>query len=160
HGESLYLFSGDGNTNLAGYSHSFDFGAAASGVSFGRYVNSVGEEQWPALTVPTFGASNSPPRVGPLVINEIMYHPAPGYDEFVEIYTMRGAAVPLFDLAFPTNHWRVNGLSYTLPDQVTLGAGQYLLLVNTEPLAFRTKYNIPSGVQILGPYTGTLQDSG
>ena len=47
-GESVYLFSGDANTNLTGYSHGFSFDAAPEGSSFGRYVNSVGEEQFPA----------------------------------------------------------------------------------------------------------------
>jgi hypothetical protein len=76
HGESLFLFSGDAATNLTGYSHSFDYGAAANGVSFGRYVISTGDEDWPALNAFTPGASNSSPRVGPVVINEISYHPA------------------------------------------------------------------------------------
>ena len=53
-GESLYLFSGDANTNLTGYSYGFDFGAAANGVSFGRYVISTGEEDWPAQSALSF----------------------------------------------------------------------------------------------------------
>src|SRR6185503_9235263 len=38
-GEQVYLFSGDANTNITGYSHGFEFGAAANGVTFGRYLN-------------------------------------------------------------------------------------------------------------------------
>jgi len=160
HGESLFLFSGDAATNLTGYSHSFDYGAAANGVSFGRYIISTGEEQWPAMNSLTFNAANSAPRVGPVVINEIMYHPANGYDEFVELVNLSGSAVALWDAVYPTNAWRVNGLGYTFSNNVTLGAGQYLLLVNIDPALFRAKYGIAAGVQILGPYPGNLQDSG
>jgi hypothetical protein len=160
HGESLFLFSGDASTNLTGYSHSFGYGAAANGVSFGRYVISTGEEQWPALTSLTLGSANSAPRVGPLLINEVMYHPANGYDEFVEVCNISASVVALYDAAFPTNGWKLNGLGYTFSNNVTLGAGQYLLLVNIEPALFRTKYGVAAAVQILGPYPGNLQDSG
>jgi len=75
-GEEVYLFSGDANTNLTGYSHGFTFGAAASGVSFGRHVISTGDERFVAQNRHTPLAANSGPLVGPVVIREIMYHPA------------------------------------------------------------------------------------
>jgi hypothetical protein len=159
-GDSVYLFSGDALTNLTGYCHGLDFGPAANGVSFGRYVISTGEEQWPAQSVLTLGATNSGPRAGPLVINEIMYHPAPGYDEFVEIYNLSAAAVPLFDPAYPTNTWKLNGIGYTFPTNLTLPATNYLLLVPIAPAAFRAQYSIAPGVQILGPYSGALDNAG
>src|SRR5262249_13325359 len=34
HGDSVYLFSADASTNLTGYVHGFDFGAAQNGVTF------------------------------------------------------------------------------------------------------------------------------
>ncbi|HXJ73833.1 MAG TPA: lamin tail domain-containing protein, partial [Candidatus Dormibacteraeota bacterium] len=114
-GDAVYLSSGDAATNLTGYSHGFSFGAAANGVSFGRYVNSVGEEQFPAQLSVTPGAANSAPRVGPVVIQEIHYHPGLGGDEFIELGNVTGNEVPLFDPAFPTNTWRVNGLSFHFP---------------------------------------------
>ena len=45
HGEEVYLFSGNAATNLTGYSHGFNFGAAENGVSFGRHVISTGDER-------------------------------------------------------------------------------------------------------------------
>ena len=48
-GDEAYLFSGDAGGNLTGYFHGFAFGAADTGVSFGRYVNSAGAEQFVAL---------------------------------------------------------------------------------------------------------------
>jgi len=160
HGESLFLFSGDANTNLTGYSHSFDYSASANGVSFGRYVNSVGDEDWPAMSALTLDGSNSAPRIGPLVINEVMYHPALGYDEFVEIVNISSNAVTLYDPAFPTNKWKLSGLGYTFSNNVSVPAGGYLLVAPIVPATFRTKYSVPASVQIVGPYSGALQDSG
>src|SRR2546425_1700207 len=159
-GESLYLFSGDAATNLTGYSCSFDFGAAANGVSFGRYVLSTGEEDWPAQSALTFGAANAGPRVGPVVINEVMYPPPLGYDEFVELYNLSASPVPLYDPAYPTNRWKLSGLGYTFSNNVVMPSGGFLLLVPIDPVAFRVKYAVGASVQIAGPYPGLLQDSG
>ena len=158
-GEKLYLFSGDAAGNLTGYSHGIDYGAAAAGVTFGRYVISTGEEHWPAMTSATLNASNSAPRVGPLVINEIMYHPAIGYDEFIEIYNSSGTNVPLYDPVHPTNTWRLNGLGFTFSNYVSLSPGAYLLLAPIPPETFRQKYSVPPYVQIYS-YSGVLQNSG
>ncbi len=159
-GESLYLFSGNSVSNLTGYSHSFEYGAAALGVSLGRYVVSTGEEQWPAMSATTFGTQNAPPKVGPLVINEIMYNPPTGYDEFVELHNLSLSLVKLYDEAFPTNAWKLGGLGYVFSNNVSVPAGGFLLVVGMNPSVFRAKYSIPLGVQIVGPYTGVLQDSG
>ena len=160
-GEKLYLFSGESvSTNLTGYSHGIEYEAAAAGVSFGRYIISTGEEQWPAMNSVTLSASNTLPRIGPLVMNEIMYHPAVSYDEFIEIHNLSGVSVPLYDPAFPTNTWKLNGLGYTFSNTVNLPAGGYLLLVPLPPQEFRAKYGVGPGVQILGPYSGLLQNSG
>ena len=160
HGEQIYLFSGDVMTNLTGYSHGFNYGGAANGVTFGRYLNSVGEEQYPAQLSNTLGRPNSGPRVGPLVINEIHYHPAPGGDEFVELKNITANSVPLFDSAHPTNAWLFNGLGYTFPTNTTLEANGLIVLVATNPVLFRAKYGVPTNVPVLGPYSGTLQVGG
>ena len=100
-GDSVFLFSGDAQTNLTGYFQGFDFGAAESGVSFGPYVNSIGKLRFVAQSARTFGAANAGPKVGPFVINEIMYHPPDfsGYvdnqdDEYIELYNVSGDDVP------------------------------------------------------------------
>lgn len=160
-GEELYLFSGSPNgTNLTGYSHAVKFGAAAKGVSFGRFVNSAGEEMFPAQLSGTLGGPNSGPRIGPAVLNEVQYHPATNYDEYVEILNITDAPLPLFDPAHLTNAWRVAGLNFNFPGLVTLPANGLALVVPIEPATFRTKYNVSSDVPIFGPYLGKLQDSG
>ena len=156
-GDEVVLYSGDANTNLTGYTHGFVFGAAANGVTFGRHLNSVGEEQFPAQLAPTPNAPNSGPRVGPVVLSEIHYHPLPGGDEFIELKNISTNAVALFDT---TNGWRLSGVGFTFPTNVTLDAGRTLLLVATNPATFRARYSIAANVQILGPYPGALQDSG
>ena len=160
HGESVYLFSGDAATNFTGYSHGFSFGAAPAGVTFGRYINSVGEESFPAQSVRTIHNTNAGPRLGEVVLSEIHYHPAPGGDEFVELANTTAAPVALFDPVRPTNTWRLGGLGFQFPINVTLPANGLLLVVATNPPDFRAKYSVPTNVLILGPFGGTLQDSG
>jgi hypothetical protein len=160
HGEAVYLFSADAGTNLTGWAHGFSFGAAANGVSFGRYLTSVGEEHFVAQTTNTLGTNNAPPLVGPIVINEISYHPGPGGDEFVELKNIRGTNVALFDPAVPANTWKLAGVGLDFPGSITLGPGELLLLVGMDPAVFRAKYGISPTVPILGPFHGALQDSG
>ena len=159
-GEDLYLVAADANTNLLGYSHSVTFGPSATNVSFGRYIISTGEELFPAQAALSLDSANVGPRVGPVVINEIMYHPDLGFDEFIELRNVTGSAVSLFDPNHATNTWKLTGLSYSFPQSVVLPANEFLLVVPIDPAAFRSKYNVPGSVQIFGPYAGVLQDSG
>ena len=159
-GESVYLFSADTNGNLTGYSHGFVFGASARGVSFGRYINSVGEEQFPAQLSLTLGGTNRGPRVGPAVISQIMYHPPTNGVEFIEIANITAEPLPLFDSAFPTNTWRLTGAGFSFPTNVTLPANSFALVVATNPEVFRARYVVPAEVPVFGPLTGVLQDSG
>ena len=159
-GDDAYLFAGDANGNLTGYSHGFSFSGSELNVSFGRYINSAGDEHFPRQISRTFGSANSGPLVGPLVINEIMYHPYTGYDEFVEIRNISNASVPLYDPANPANTWKVSGIGYTFATSQSIPANGYALIVSIDPATFRTKYNVPGSVQIFGPYSGNLQGNG
>lgn len=160
HGDDIYLTAADLAGNLTGYGHGVEFGGAANGVSFGRYVNSVGEEQFPAQIAVTLGGHNTGPRIGPVVFTEIMYHPAPGDDEYIELRNISGADVPLFDSEHPTNTWQINGLAFRFPTNVVLPRGEGLLIVATNPASFRAQYAVPENVQVLGPSGGLLQDGG
>jgi hypothetical protein len=123
-------------------------------------VNSAGEEFFPLQTGRTPGAFNAGPRIGPIIISEIHYHPAPGGDEFIELLNLSAAGVPLFDPEYPTNTWKLTGLGYTFPTNLTFAAGQALLLVATNPASFRAKYGVSNPVVILGPFPGALENSG
>lgn len=159
-GEAVYVFSALPDSQLTGYSHGFEFGPMFNGVAFERYVNSVGDELLPMETSFTFGTTNSPPRIGPIIINEINYHPDVNGDEFVELMNVSDNTVPLFDPLAPTNTWKVGGLGYTFPTNISMGPAQLLLLVSTNPASFRGKYNVPLKVQILGPVSGALDNNG
>ena len=174
-GDEVWLFSGDASTNLTGYFHGFKFGAAQNGVSFGRYVTSVGEEHFVAQTTNTLGAPNAGPRVGPVVLNEIMYEPAPlvgtnnnTLDEFIELRNISDQTVALYDPNFPTNTWRMGGgIDYVFPPSLTLPPDGYLLVVNFDPVhqpgqltAFQAKYGLDAATMIVGPYGGSLDNSG
>lgn len=160
-GEEIYLTSASASTALTGYSHGFVFGASFNGVSFGRYENSDGEESFPAQTSVSLGTTNVSPRVGPIVINEIHYHPdnAAG-DEFIELLNSGDTNVPLFHPAFPTNTWRFTGLNFSFPPNASLAPAALALVTPLAPEVFRAKYGIATNVQIFGPYTGALDNSG
>jgi hypothetical protein len=86
-------------------------------------VNSVGEEQFPAQVSNTLGMANSAPRVGPVIITEIMYHPPPGQDEFIELKNITSTNVPLFFPSIPTNTWKLAGLDFVFRPTSHLGQG-------------------------------------
>jgi hypothetical protein len=130
------------------------------------------------------GLTNAYPKVGPLVINEIMYHPPDiimgptviddATNEYIEIYNITTNTVPLYDprgfdddatnfvwADTRTNTWKLDGMiKYQFPTNIQLAAGESLLLVNfdaslaPELNAFRTKYGIPPSVKVFGPYGG------
>jgi hypothetical protein len=191
HGDSVFVSQADGSGNLTGYRAQVTFGAAPNGVSFGRFVTSAGVDFVP-MAARTFGVdnpssltqfrtgtglTNSYPKVGPVVINELMYHPITVSgtnisentdEEFIELFNMTSTNMPLYDPATTTNHWKLDGgVSYFFPANVTMPPGSYLVVVAFDPntnsaaLAnFRTKYNVATNVALYGPYAGKLDDSG
>src|SRR5204862_2654069 len=105
------------------------------------------------------GAANAAPLAGAVAISEIMYHPAVGFDEFIELKNLTGAAVNLFDPANPQNAWKLTeGIDFTFPAGATIPANGYALIVKTSPAFFRTKYSIPAAVPIFGPYENSLNN--
>ncbi len=177
--DEAYLFSGDAAGNLTGYYHGFNFEASETGVSFGRYVPSDGDEQFVAQASMTLGSVNSLPRVGPMVVSEIMYHPADNYvltngtvvgrdntdHEFIEVQNITASPVPLFDPAYPTNRWKLTGaVDFTFPTN-TVPAGGFVVVVSFDPATnavqlagFRSRFNVNTNVLILGPFSGQLDN--
>jgi hypothetical protein len=159
-GDDVHLFSATTNGTLTGYSHSAEFGASFNGASFGRYVNSAGDEFYPRQTSLTLGSANPGPVIGPVVISEIHYNPETNGFEFVELLNITASPVQLFSAAFPTNAWKLNGVDYTFPTNLTLAANSTLLVAATNATTFRAHYNVPTNILILGPFAGQLQDGG
>jgi hypothetical protein len=160
HGEEIYLYSADASGNLTGFSDGFSFGAAANGTSLGRHTLSTGEVDYPAQASKSLGAANSGPQIGPVVINEIFYQPSPGAVEFLELKNITGTPVKLYDSAYPTNTWRLDGLGFSFPQNTEIEGNGLLLIVGSDPALFRSRNNVPANVPVFGPFFGVLQDSG
>jgi hypothetical protein len=129
-------------------------------MSFGRYLDSAGGEHFPAQITASFGRANVGPAVGPIVLTEIMYRPEPNGFEFVELRNITSAPVALFDETGFAGPWRLDGLAFTFPGNITLPPGGLAVLAATNAAAFRARYAVPDSVPVMGPFTGTLQDDG
>ncbi|HEY3324999.1 MAG TPA: cadherin domain-containing protein [Planctomycetota bacterium] len=161
HGEEVYVFSANPTTHaLTGYVHGFSFGAAENPVAFGRYVISTGAEHFVAQISNTPGVANSGPRVGPVVFNEVMYQPASSGDPFIELLNITSNPVNLYDTANPANNWTVTGVDYTFPLGAQLPASGMAIVCGMDPATFRTKYSVPAGVPVFGPWATPLSTSG
>ncbi|MBM3845061.1 MAG: hypothetical protein FJ405_02085, partial [Verrucomicrobia bacterium] len=186
-GDEVILSTGDPAASaLRGFRTRVRFGASENGVSFGRTLTSVGSDFAPS-TERTFGQdlpsslaqfrtglgkSNSAPRVGPVVIGEIMFRPPDlgtndnTRDEFIELLNITSSPVSLFDPAHPTNVWRLrDGVSYRFPSGEILGPRGTLVVVSFDPITnalalaeFRNAYGLGGDVRILGPYEGKLNN--
>ena len=165
-GETLFLNSGS-DGELTGYSDIEKFGASATGVSFGRYLKSTGSYNFVAMSEITPGGANAYPKVGPVVINEIMYNPPfTGDSEYVELLNISDAEVVLYN-PVTTEPWRFTddpdnpGIEFFFPTDspVTLGSREYLLLVS-DWAAFDARHNIPAGSQVFEWLAGKLDNAG
>jgi hypothetical protein len=163
HGDDVWLVETDAAGGAARVVDHVQFGAAARGESFGRWPNATGD-LYPMISRTPKG-ENSGPRVGPVVVSEIMYNP-PGILEdnvleYVEIFNPTDAVVELTD-------WRIrDGIDFDFAAGTTIGPLGVLVIVSFDPdaepdklLAFRSFYGLDGSVQIVGGYAGAFSDSG
>lgn len=187
-GEELYLSQASGTT-LTGYRDVVKFGATEQAVSVGRYQTSVGVD-FTILSATTFGSdapddvqefrqgngrTNAGPKIGPLVITEVMYHPPDdpgGIDnvlyEYIELKNISGNDVPLYHPAYPTNTWQFrDGITYVFPPDTVIPAGDTILVLSFDPVDdpgaladFRARYSLGANLAYFGPYAGKLDNGG
>ena len=187
-GDELILSQASGTT-LTGFRDVVEFGATERATSVGRYQTSVGPD-FTILNATTFGnddpssvqnfrqgtgRTNSPPKIGPIVITEVMYHPPDdegGIDnilyEYIELRNITSTDVPLYHTSFPTNTWQFrDGVNYTFPPGVIIPAGHSVLVVSFDPqddlsafALFRAQYSLGANLAIFGPYSGVLANGG
>lgn len=185
HGDAAHVSEANANGDLTGYRATVAFDAAANGISFGRFQTSVGID-FVALSQRTFGMdnpstlaqfrtgtglANAYPLVGPVVVEEIMYHPLTATNvaedlEFLELHNLNASSVPLFDPANATNVWRLaNAVTFDFPPNTSIAANGYLLVVPFDPItdtntlaAFRSRYG--TNGSLVGPYSGKLSNTG
>lgn len=151
-GEDVWLLEASAGGALTRFVDHVSFPAALSGESFGRWPDASGPLT-PMLSR-TLAAANSGPRVGPLVVSEIMVHPTgtPESDfEFVEIWNPGAAAQSLAN-------WTLRGnVDFDFPAG-TVPAGGRLVVVNFDPAdaakksAFLTKWKVTAAT-LAGPWT-------
>ena len=205
HGDQAVLSQVDASGNLTGWIAFEEFESSANGVSFGHYNTSVpGDYKFVAMSERTFGVddpnticefelgtgkANPYPKVGPIVINEIMFAPSNTVyttngitvtnqnpaEEYIELRNITSTKVPFYTIEtlftspsrLVTNYWRLQkAIDFSFPIS-SLGPNEFCLVVgfnpSTNPSAlanFRARFNVPNTVAIFGPWTGRLSDSG
>lgn len=173
-GETVYLQSAAGDT-LTGYFTKREFGAAESGVAFGQFVKSLGGTDFVAMSQNTPNAANAYPKVGPIIITEIMYNPGPNAGdqdcEYLELMNVSATAVRTAGLVStytaPESSfeewiaWEItDGIEYQFPNSLMIQPGQRILLVNNLQ-AFNARYSgVPAGTVILQWQSGRLANEG
>jgi hypothetical protein len=178
---------------LTGYVVEEQFEAAERGVPFGRHPISIPNMAlFVPLERPTFGvdepasveqfrtgagAPNASPKIGPIVISEIMYNPGlnpatvdspSDPEEYIELTNISSSPVALYDPANPDNVWKITrGVTFGFPRFSSIPASASVLVVSFDPsvelsllAAFRTKYAVPQNIAIFGPFAGKLDNAG
>ena len=160
HGDDVWLVKAAPSSQLLAFADSVHFDAAPQGESLGRWPNDTGS-LYPMAT-PTLGAANSGPRIGPVIITELMYHPQnddPNL-QYVEIQNITDAPLDISGWKFD------NGVNFVFTAGTVLAPHQPMVVVPFDPAnatllaAFRTAYGIDSSVRIIGPFAGVLSATG
>jgi hypothetical protein len=160
-GDEIVLTATSGGV-ATGYRSQESFGAAADDVSFGYVATGGASEFWPQ-TVRTPGAVNGPPLIGPVIINEIHYHPPDlsgadnVRDEFIELHNITTSPVAL-------TGWKLKGgIDFAFAPGTILRPGDYILVVGFNPVtdpgtlaAFNAALTVPPGTLVYGPFAPKL----
>ena len=174
-GDEVWLVIPDENGGVQQFVDEVRFPATPNGESMGRWPNGTGELA--PMSQRTLGNDNATPRVGPIVINELHYHPGAPSDEalamdasitanhleFVEIVNPTARAVDLTE-------WRIRGgIDYDFDPGTLLPSGGRLVVISFNPAkpeninrmaAFRVHYGMDDSVPLVGGYSGRLSDEG
>lgn len=193
HGDECHFFATDAAGELTGGHLGLIIPPAQNGVSYGLIWTARGPE-YSFLEERTFGVdnpisllqfrlgkgkTNTPPRVGPIVLSEIMYHSVSDTattqdagDEYVELRNITSTAAPLYHilnvLSDVTNVFRLGGtISYRFPTNRTVPANGIIIVVGFNPLtetnkaaSFRSRLDIPTNATLYGPFQGKLNNGG
>jgi hypothetical protein len=105
------------------------------------------------------GAPNAYPKVGPIVISEIMYNPTANSDaEYIELYNNTDSRVNLYDAN--NNGWKITeGVVFTFPQDANISAYSYMVLAKNLAV-FNAAYSTPAGIQKLQWTSGGLNNDG
>jgi hypothetical protein len=128
------------------------YGPMEPEVTFGRFPD--GSNFFGYLSSATFEGPNTRPFVNDIVINEIMYHHGTRDEryEYIELYNRGASAVALDGWAF------TDGISYDFEKGTEIQPNSYLVIANDPNLLESVYDNLVVGVNLLGPYSGSLND--
>ncbi len=162
-GEEVCLSSGLAG-QPTGYRNKEDFGASETGIAFGRYYKeSTDNYNFVAMSENTPMLSNAYPKVGPVVISEIMYHPEifwGNWDaEYIELCNITDDTVSLYDVNGIS--WKfTDGIEFTFPPYTSMPPKAIFLVVRDVNI-FQTEFNdVPPGAQIFQWESGRLDNGG
>ena len=169
-GDEAFVFSADAAGNLTGYYHGIAFGASPQGETFGWYRSSDGVEHFVRESRPSIGKLNCGPRIGPVVVSEVMFDPLDGggmdkrYYEYIELFNASRDPVFLFNTNHQTSTWIVRGaVEFDFPARVVMRPGECILLTGFDPVAdpnalaeFKRHYNVGQEVNVFGPWRGSI----
>ena len=174
-GDSLWLWQTEDADGLRTIADHVRFGATANTEVWGRIPEGTGPLT--PLQSLSLGQPNGAPRVGPVIVSELNYHPRnpiaaalqidPTLEdddlEYVEIFNTTMGSVDLTE-------WRIRGgIEYNFPAGTTLLSESALLVVSFDPNdednaprleAFRAHYELGDAVPMVGGYRGRLDNGG
>lgn len=148
-GETIFLK----NSQATRVIDAVKFGPQENGVSSGRFPD--GAKNFYRLERKTPGTANAPIFISQIVINELMYHPISGDDDFqfVELYNRGTDPVNL-------SGWKLkDGISFTFAPGTIVGSNSYLVVVRNLPRFANNYANVPPS-KMVGDFNGRLSGSG
>lgn len=150
------------------------FVGSLSGETFGRYPDGQGRL---APMSPSIGQANSAPRVGPVLISEVHYHPADPSAAALEIYPdLIASDLEFIEIHNPTTgsidltDWRIRGdVDLNFEPDTMLNPSETVVITSFDPTdednlgrltAFRSEHGINQNVRLLGGYQAQLGGNG
>lgn len=158
-GEDICISSDSGGCSKS-YCHGFSFEGIVQGVSFGRYITSVGKEVFTAQKATSIGGTNEGPLTGPLVISEIMHVTSDNRGDFIEVTNISRQEVRLYDPEHSDNTWWIEELQYSFPTGSSIRSGESVVVASSflPEDDLRERYSIDSDVTLF-IFTGTVPDN-
>lgn len=148
-GDTIYFIKPDGSRVL----DAVQFEPQADGVSFGRWPD--GANDFYPLTSATPGTNNSSIVIGTVVINELMYDPISGDDDYqyIELFNNSANTVSLANWQFTA------GVTFTFPTNASIGPYGYVVVARNLTNLIANYTNLNTG-NTYGNYSGKLSHNG
>tara|TARA_B100001287_G_scaffold9437_1_gene7295 strand:+ start:10345 stop:12078 length:1734 start_codon:yes stop_codon:yes gene_type:complete len=158
-GDNIYLVSGNSLGEFTGFEQGWSFGAEYNGTSLGVHITSELEKHFVAQSSTTLGSLNSYPRIGPLIVTDVSYHPDITGEEYIIIENISDSTVNLWDATLTDSTWGISGIKFKFPYNTSVGNHDKIILCNIDTSNFRIKYSIPNHIKIF-QYPGKMNNDG